>query len=403
MRRGRKGSTDNFDAEELPDVTQLAEVTARVTARVATRPPSLLPLQMRRTLAETALRLDPQQRRLWLGYSVWSKRPEVVRTLLAESLAAVREDAARSEQLARVALEVVHALKKDTLSVLVADLTAEASGLLANALRVQERYDEAELLWREVRRLLPRGSGDGLLRARLEHHLCAYHRDRRQLIAAAQAGRRSVQMLAALGHTDEAALASFRLSSVYYSAGQMEEALAVLARLQLGDLASEIAHSHRPGFVYNLILYLIELGELTMASALLTLSEPLYRTEGTPNLLLQLAWVRGKLLAGRRKFREGAEAFRALRQDYLDRERPFDAALVGLDEMLCLAETGRLVAACELAREILPVFARLELPGETAQAIETLERAASRVRADLKLVRQVHALLQPLRKLPPVA
>ncbi len=401
MRREQEASNEDLLADDQAHSAALEEAVERALAGAVREKPRLLPPEVCRDFVYELCRRGPEARRRWLRQCRWAARPEVVRTLLAESRAANGHDAARAEHLARLALELTHALGRHPSPRLIADLKAEALGLLANAFRGHERYDEAEKCWLEVDALRLCGSGDGLLSARLSHYRCAFLRAKRRLPEAATAGRQSVTAFRRLGHSDEAFVASFTLVSVLYAAGEFELALAVLSALKDHAVSSEVLRRHRLGLQQETALHLIELGHFAPAQRLLLKAEPLYATEAAPNLLLQRTWLQGKILAGQRAFREAAATFARLRQDYLARQRPFDAALVGLDEMLCLAEVGRFTEVCDLAGEVLAVFERLELPAETAQALDTLMLAARRLRPDLEQVRRVHGLLQPFRRLPP--
>ncbi len=401
MRREQEASNEDLLADDQAHSAALEEAVERALARAVREKPRLLPPEVCRDFVHELCRRGPEARRRWLRQCRWAARPEVVRTLLAEGRATSGVEPAGAERLARLALELTRCLKPRPFPALVADLEAEALGLEANALRVQERYAEAGELWEHISRLLLRGTRDALLLARLDHYHCAYLRARRDLPQAATAGWRSVRAFRRLGHETDAFLASITLASVLYAAAEFREALALFAQLRLGSLSPDLARRYRLDLPHATALHLIELGDFRPAQVLVARMEPLYPTGASSNLLLQLAWLKAKILAGHRTFGEAASAFRSLRQDYLARERPFDAALVGLDEMLCLAESGRFTGVCDVAREVLPVFERLELPTETATAVDTLFRAAERVRADLAQVRLVHGLLQPLRRLPP--
>lgn len=97
MRRGRKDSTSDAPSEKRRRA-QLDEAILRGAQRALELVPRLLPREECLPLAQKLVQLEPRQRALFLANSRFAARPEVVRTLCVQSLAAVREDAVRSEQ-----------------------------------------------------------------------------------------------------------------------------------------------------------------------------------------------------------------------------------------------------------------------------------------------------------------
>ncbi|HEX4951930.1 MAG TPA: hypothetical protein VF017_00840 [Thermoanaerobaculia bacterium] len=387
----------------LPSRGELARLRGcvrRAAERAAQQQPRPLPEKLPGLVGAKLGSLAPARRRAWIVARPYLRRPEMVHALCRASHDAARQDADHAERLARAALELARALDGKPFPALAADLEAESLAMLANALRVQERYGEAAGSWLRARLLLQAGTGDALLRARLDFLQTSFLRALRRLPEALEVGRRSLAAFQALEQWDEAFLAGLKLSYTLYVAGDPAAALEVLADARHG-VSPEVLARHRLGVLHNRALYLTELGLNREARRELYQAGPLYETEATESLRLQRCWIEGKLLANAGRWWQAAGAFGGLRQLYLSAGRPFDAALVGMDLLLCLAEQGDLPAASRLAGELLAVFAELELPEETRAVLDRLDEAARRFRADAALVRLAHGELQPLRRLPP--
>ncbi len=401
MRRDRQDVGGETSASRhRGEVARLRACVRRAAERVAREAPRPLPAKLPALVGSRLASLAPARRRAWIAARPYLRRPEMVHALCRASHDAARQDVARAEGLARTALELARALDGKPFSALAVDLEAESLAMLANALRVRERYGEAAGLWLRARLLLQAGTGDALLRARLDFLQTSFLRALRRLPEALEVGRRSLSVFQALEQWDEAFLAGLKLSYTLYVSGDPAAALEVLTDAQHG-VSPEVRVRHRLGVLHNRALYLSELGQSAEAWRELHRAAPLYDTEASEGLKLQRCWIEGKLLANAGCWPQAGWAFHGLRQLYLAAGRPFDAALAGMDLLLSLAEQGDLRAAGRLAGELLAVFARLELPEETRAVLDRLGEAARRFRADTALVRPAHQELQPLRRLPP--
>ena len=398
MRRG--GSyRDRLLLRYLPKMLELDREVTGVLSRVVKR--GLVPLgddTVARICDQAVPRLGSSRRYSRTGSSALA-RPEVVREIVRRALELCRKDPLTAERVALRAATLARRLRERFPTLVAADLEAEAFGVVANALRVQERFGDAGRAWEVVDEILKEGSDDPLLSARLDSLRAVYLISRRQLAEAVRLTRRSVATIHRYGHRSDALAPAVGLARALYIQGHFAEALQPLARAGKG-VSPEAAGPLRLMVLHNTALFLTELKDYRRAAFVLYQAEPLYASEASPNLLLQKQWLEGKLLAGRREWKPAEERFRELRERYLGMSRPLDGALVGLDQMLCLAELRDWGPVAKLAPAVLDAFLELELEDEARKAVEQLEQACADYRADVEMVRRLHELLQPVRRLP---
>jgi tetratricopeptide (TPR) repeat protein len=125
----------------------------------------------------------------------------------------------------------------------------------------------------------------------------------------------------------------------------------------------------------NRLLALTEAGRFAQASAL-HLQSDLRRSFGDDTLnLLQLRVLEAKILAGLGKLDRAASAFEAVHDEFLARDRTFDAALVGLELAEVWLRLGKTAKAREIAAQKVTAFQQLGVDLEVRRALDYLHKA----------------------------
>ncbi len=154
---------------------------------------------------------------------------------------------------------------------------------------------------------------------------------------------------------------------------------------------------------HNVLFELVHLGRTDEALRELELLRPRYLELNDRSSLLRLRWMEGQLA---RKLEQGERAEVALRDacdGFVAAELPYDAAVVGLDLALVLAEAGRHSEVAELAAELAGVFRSLGVGRETIAAWMVFEGAARAQLVTAKLVERMAAYLAEARNRPGLA
>src|SRR5206468_8394675 len=112
-----------------------------------------------------------------------------------------------------------------------------------------------------------------------------------------------------------------------------------------------------------------------------------------PLSLLKLRWVEGKVLAGLGKLGRAERTFEQVREEFLFKEREYNAALVGLELAAVWLRQGKVAEVRELAEETYETLRDLGVPQEAFKAVLFLREACRRQAVTLDLLRKVHGFL----------
>lgn len=108
---------------------------------------------------------------------------------------------------------------------------------------------------------------------------------------------------------------------------------------------------------------------------------------------LRVRWVEARIAAGLGERDRAREGFEGVRQEFLDLEMMFDAALASLELAVLSIEEGRTSEVKVLAAEMVVVFEAQQVQREALAALVAFQKAAERETASAALAREVAAMV----------
>lgn len=298
---------------------------------------------------------------------------ELVEALLHSSFALRFTDSKAMEGLTYRALREAEALRaEDHARTVVCDLQAQVWAELANAFRINERYEAAGAAFRQARALLHQGTGDlGLLAhlTGLQATLCIAQRrmtQARELLSgtyllSVRLGdrRRTGQSLIARGIT-------FHYEGRFATSARLyQKALSVLDEDQDTDLVQISQQCQFDSLVRS--------GDYREAGELLLRSDLRQAFAAWPLGLSRIRWTEGNLMAGLGRTSTATRILSEVRGQFQERELSHSAAMVGLDLLPLLQRQGKGREVRETARKSYATLRDLKLFPEAAKAKPYLE------------------------------
>ena len=119
--------------------------------------------------------------------------------------------------------------------------------------------------------------------------------------------------------------------------------------------------------------------------------------------LLRLRWLEGKLAQAQGELERSEVAFEEVRDRFLERRLPYEAALASLDLAAVYYEQGRYGEMKRLAAESLPVFHTLGIHREALAALTLFCEAVERERVSLRFLAELAGYLKRSRNDPRLA
>jgi tetratricopeptide (TPR) repeat protein len=283
----------------------------------------------------------------------------------------------------------------------VADLRARACATLANAQRISSDLRASDQSFLRAERLLRKGTGDPLEKARLLLLKASLQGDQRRFPEAIKGLDRVLAIARRQGDEPLVAQALVNKGIVVGTSGRTDEAIACLREGIRGidpksDPRLTVAAHH------NLIVYLIEGGQLQEAVALLDATRPLYEEMGDRMNLIRLQWLEGKIAQSRGRLSEAETLLRSVGSALAEQGLGYDAALLALDLAGVYARQGRTEEMRALATEMLPSFQSREVHREALAALIVFQKAAKMDRVTLGLVHELSDYLRQCRESPGV-
>lgn len=329
-------------------------------------------------------------------YQVWA----VAEELLVQARNGWTEDPARSEDLARLAVEVAAQLKASGFrACLLNDLKAEAWSYVANCRRIRTDHYGAHEAFREAELLLAEGSGDRVERARLLDLKASLFLDGGDF---EQAELLLTDVIAEYGAANNKHLEGRSLvnwARLLRRRGKVEEAIAVLRRAtKLIDVSREpwLAFALKK----NLIAYLVQAGKADEAQKLLPAARKLAQEHPSRLERLRLLWTEGLLCKALGQEELAAEALKQVREGFIAAEIGYDVALVSLDLAALYLEAGRHKEVRKLAAESVPLFASRGIHREVVVAWRLFREASERDAVTLSLVQEVASRIRHAQPRP---
>ncbi len=309
--------------------------------------------------------------------------------LLNRSWALRHEDPAKMVALARHATLVARTFRAEIYGAeFVADWQCRAWMELGNAYRVAEDLNEAEQAFRKAEQLFSEGTQDDLLYVRLMNFRASYYGDRRELDLALGALDTVRTVYEGLGDRHLAARASIK-KGVYAGYGNdtadairlTQEGLAHLDKARDPELFFQAVH--------NLGCWLAQANRYEEARKVLSRNRWRQHEAGGRLNLLKLRWLEAQINVGLQHFERAERGFLAVKQGFLDVEKPYDAAVASLDLATLWLSQGRTTEAKAVSLEAFEMFRSLGIRREGTGAFLILMKAFQAGTATARLVKSV--------------
>lgn len=297
------------------------------------------------------------------------------------------EDPARMLEFARLALQEAEQLEIEAELgwARSRDLAARAWGELANALRINGRFDEADQAFAMAEQCFRMGTGDERLKALLHTFRASYHGDRRSFPLALESIEAAIGIYSRLD--DPQGLGKALLMKGFH-AGEVEDLRQAveLTRRGLELLDREQEPSLHYAAVHNLTWWLIESDDLDAARAVLA-RHPI-RPEQAPGraILAKQRWAEARIALGSGDAGQAERSFEGARGLFLAIGRSYPAAIVSIDLAALYFKLGRLDESKALALEASEELANLGIHREAWTAILMLIKALQAGTATAQLI-----------------
>lgn len=302
--------------------------------------------------------------------------------------------------LARAAALFAERLDRaDYLPGAVADLRARAWAERANAHRVGDSFDEAELCFDSALLYLLEGSGDPVVAARVFDLLASLRVDQQRFDDAYRLLEVVHRIHLDRGDLHLAGRAQVKHAFAKWAAGAPEEAIGLLERA-IPWLDPEKDPQLFLAAVHNLALAHSTAEHFAEAVRVIAEHRHLYARHAEPLNRLKLRWLEGKIAAGTGDLAGAEAAFQAVRAAFAAQSLGYDAALAGLDLAALWLDMGRTAEIPALVEEMLGIFRKLGIRREAVASLIVLREAAGRERASLALIRRIADRLENLERRP---
>jgi transcriptional regulator with XRE-family HTH domain len=304
--------------------------------------------------------------------------------LCAESIRAAADHAARSIELAELALEVALSVGGEEGWRWLVEGYARA--FLGNALRVAGELAAADRALGRARELWTAGAAadTGVLDgARLLDLEALLRIDQRRFPEALELLERA---LGAAGTEEARARRLLAKSKALEEMGECEQAVANL-RKAAPFLEASGEPRLRWVLLFNLASNLCQLGRASEAEGGLGELRLLAAQLANGLDLARLRWLEGKVAAGLGRVPEAIAAFQEVRARFTEQGIGYDAALVTLELAELLAASGRTAEVKALSRQTVPVFQGLGIHAEAQRALQVFREAAESERLSAELAR----------------
>lgn len=306
--------------------------------------------------------------------------PSLVAALLAESHQLLAENPHQASQVARAARIAASALHEDLYGCeLIRDWEARCCAEYGNALRAGDQLAAAEVAFAEALLVLPQGTGDKALEARVHALHASLYGTRRLFTHAEGASDHAIALYLSLGdrHTGGQELITKALYLFY--AGRTEEAWAENER-GLGLLD----HGREPRLValarYNAILYLVTMGRYRPAELALFQARRVFLSVFGHVDRVKLRWLEARIDAGSQRLERAEEILEEVRDDLSALDMGFAAALATLDLAHVCVERELWEKAEAHAQTAETLFSALGIGREMLAAITVFARSVERRR-----------------------
>ena len=344
--------------------------------------------------------LTPERQVLVARNSSRFRTRAVCDLLCEEALAVYGDDPELSVQRATVATLLATDLRREQYgSGIVNDIQARAWSVLGHAQRAASRLFDAADAFRQAEDLLEDGSGDPFQIGRVLYLKAILRHDQRRFDEALEIYQQASREFSAARDTHQIGCTRIDRARTLRELGDLQGAV---DSVRAGLAQLDPKRTPRMTLVgrHNLTLYLQELGDAEQATRLIAELLPLHVQLGGAVDRLRLRWLEGKIAHLQGDLDRGRAAFEEVREAFIERSMPYDAALVSLDLAAVHLRQERFSEVLRLAGEMLTVFRALEIDRETIAAAYFLERAAAARKVSLALLIELASYLKRARDEP---
>lgn len=340
-----------------------------------------------------------EERRRWVlaepRFQTWG----FFELLIDRAYTAIQEDARAAEDLLRLAVDVAGRLSPTYGAGAGETAQARAWIWLANILRVQGDFQQAEEAFQTAERHLSCGWLDPLDEALLLELKGPLRRGQRRF-------EEAIELL-------DGAIAIYREVNEPHLQGR---ALGIkgLTFRYMGDFAAAADCFRTSLFLadglreprlmltnqYNLICCLHDAGQSAEAASLIADARRLTEQVGRRADLLRLRWIEGSIAAALGRLKAAEAILREVREAFLESALAFDAALVSLDLATVYLQQQRSEETKRLAAELIPVFQAREIHREALAALIVFQQAAELEELTAGLIEEIAAYLRQARGNP---
>ena len=234
--------------------------------------------------------------------------------------------------------------------------------------------------------------------ARIDELEGSLRQDQRLFDRAEELLTRSAMLYRVIGATVETARVLLNMGYVFFFRGMPDQAIEI-TRTALEEIPADTEPRLYLNGRHNLALYLAESGQYDEAADALDTDEDLYRRFPEPTQL-RLAWLRGKIAAGRGEAEAAERSLLAARDGFLGLGIGYDAAMVSLDLALVYLRQERSAEILRLAEEMFPIFESQDVHREAIAALRLFQEAARREEVTADLVRDLAVYFREARRDP---
>ena len=323
------------------------------------------------------LLLLPRHRLLASARKHFSTR-EAVETLLTKSHQIRYEDPRLMlmyAELARIGAEALTLDFAESSGVLM-DLRACVLGHLANALRVNGRFSEADRQFVEAERIWEEGSSSLQTKVKLLEAKAALRCEQRQYKEAVALTREAASISRDSGDAHSAARAQVAEAISCLYSGDPEGSILLLNKAipmidSVRDAHLLLAAHH------NLAASYIEIGRPEEALAIADSIRDLYRAHAEPGVRLKALWQQGALLLEVGHLESAEKLLSGAREGYLELGLAHEAAEISLRLAEVYRRNGETQKLRRTLEETVPIFRSLRFGPELLAAMIRLQEAAA--------------------------
>lgn len=324
--------------------------------------------------------------------------PPLVRALIERSHSVRFRDAQEMlhlAQLAKIAVERCPASLAGS-EMKLADLQARVWGQLGNALRISSRPLEAEEAFRASQTCRDQGTGDPVLRAWLLERTSTLAVFQNRFDESIEMCEEAGQIYQELGDNNQLAFTLVQKAIALIYSGATESAIRTLLRA-IPLIDHEDPHLLLSA-LHNLVQCYIDLDQPDHALTLYAEIRELYQDFDDPLITLKMTWQEGKLLRDLGHLRAAETALLHVRKGYMDRNIPYEVAVVSLDLAAVYVKLGLTNEVKKTVLTAVPIFHALRVKLDTLAALLQLQRVADQEQQAMELIRTLHSRIEALPK-----